>query len=396
MTPAHVLRLAVCVLITGATLSFQTKPDSEAPRWSKDLVPDLGRNPAGTYNLSGVAFLDDRRLLVHVVSRDLSRLSSRESPEVSSTFRLRAWVIDANSGEMEGLKEWGTRPYNSEVWVTSGGVLVKTGGILKLYSPDFAQARDLPLALDPNGSYFVSVSTSGQTIVISHYLRKEQNYVTHIDVLDARTLKIRGSWDQYPPIFRFSMSDKGFATVRDGVVAMTELGSAERSKVVTVSAALKRSCAAGGAGPRVVSDDLIVLRGCKEVLLVTSAGASISLDTFNGDGSPAASGSRCKPYNTETSGKVAVASDGARFVALALPALKIKKPVLGERRTCLDGLWVAVYDLTLKKRILAVNVDPLPENNYDFALSPDGSTLAILSDRKVSVYPVPVQPSQQR
>lgn len=273
---------------------------------------------------------------------------------------------------------------------------MKTGGILKLYSPDFAQARDLPLALDPNGSYFVSVSASGQTIVISHYLRKGQSYITHLDVLDAKTLKIRSSWDQYPPIFRFSMSDKGFATVRDGAIAMTELEGASRSKVVAVSSTLKQSCAAGAAGPRVVSDGSIVLRDCKEVLLVTATGASISLDTFNGHGSSAASGSRCEAYNAEASGKVAVASGGARFVALTLPTLKIKKPVLGERRTCLDGLRVAVYDLTLKKRILTLNVDPLPKNDYDFALSPDGSALAILNDRKVSIYKVLVQPSPLR
>lgn len=50
-----------------------------------------------------------------------------------------------------------------------------------------------------------------------------------------------------------------------------------------------------------------------------------------------------------------------------------------------------MYDLLQKKRILFVNIDPLPKNDYDFALSPDGSKLAILNDRNVSVCSVPTK-----
>ncbi len=56
---------------------------------------------------------------------------------------------------------------------------------------------------------------------------------------------------------------------------------------------------------------------------------------------------------------------------------------------------LVVYDLSLKKPVLTVDVAPLPKNDYDFALSPDGSELAILNDRKVSVCSVPVQPAER-
>jgi hypothetical protein len=49
-----------------------------------------------------------------------------------------------------------------------------------------------------------------------------------------------------------------------------------------------------------------------------------------------------------------------------------------------------VYDLRRKQRVLTVDVDPLPKNGYDFALSPDGSKLAVLNGRRASVYSVPV------
>jgi len=52
---------------------------------------------------------------------------------------------------------------------------------------------------------------------------------------------------------------------------------------------------------------------------------------------------------------------------------------------------LVLYDLHLRKRVLNLNITPLPELDYDFALSPDGSKLAVLNVRNVSVYSVPVQ-----
>jgi len=78
---------------------------------------------------------------------------------------------------------------------------------------------------------------------------------------------------------------------------------------------------------------------------------------------------------------------------LSLPAIDIKKHLLTEPSVCLTGLQVAVYDLSRKQRVFTVDVDPFPKNDYDFALSPNGSKLAVLNDRRVSVYSVPVPAS---
>lgn len=378
MSSIKVVRLIVC-LIAAVALVAQPKPSgSDGPLWTEEIGQELS-------NYAGISFLNNDKLLAYEVERT-GQLSSRESPEISSAFRLHVSLLDARSGKLILSRDWGTRLHSTEVQVTTGGVLLKTGAIIKLYSPDFAKARDLPLALDPNGSYFTSVSVSGQTIAVSHYFQKGHKYISHLDVLDANTLKIRRFWDQYPPIFRLSMSDERFVTVDTGVVAVNEFGSTDWSKVLDVP---MQRCPAGGSPPTMVSDQLVVLRGCQGVLLLSVAGMSSPLDAFNGRGTTAARGAPCLPY--KVSAKVAVASGGAQFVALTLPALKIKKPLLAESRTCLDGLDVAVYDLTLKRRVFTVSINPLPKNNYDFALSPDGSKLAVLNDRKVSVYLVTAQ-----
>ena len=60
----------------------------------------------------------------------------------------------------------------------------------------------------------------------------------------------------------------------------------------------------------------------------------------------------------------------------------------------LTGLRVVVYDLMLKKSIYSATIFPLPMYYYDFALSPDGSRLAILNDRTVLVCQIPGQSAE--
>ena len=394
MRSTNILGLAVCLWTAGPICAAQSTPANQSPSWSQEIVPDLSRaRPGvapdlfGSSNRAGVAFLDDEQLIVYAVE-PTGLFSSRQSPEISSAFRLRVSLLDAKSGKQVMTKDWGTRPHDSAVQITSGGVLVKTGAIVKLYSTDFAQSRELPFALDPNGSYFTSVSASGKTIAISHYLKRGHNWISHIDVLDANTLKIRASWDQDPPLFHLSMSDERFATtgIGNGIVSLTDFGSTGHSKVVSLVAALKQGCAASGIGPKMVSDESIVFRDCKEVLLLNASGVSSALEAFDGNGSASAASAQCGIY-MPASDRTAVAS-GAPLVAVSLPAIKVKKHLLTEPNVCLTGLQVAVYDLSRKRRVLTANIDPLPKNDFDFALSPDGSKLAVVNDHRVSLYSV--------
>jgi hypothetical protein len=388
--------------ITGSIFAAQSISLAQSTVWSQEVLPDLSRTSPGISpslldgSRAGVAFLNRDQLMVYAVE-PTGQLSSRRSPEISSAFQLRLSLLDARSGEIALTKDWGTRRHDSAVQITSGGVLVQTGGIVKLYSTDFAQSRDLPLTLDPNGKYFASVSATGNTIAISHYFKKEQSWISHIDVVDASTLKMRSSWDQDPPIFHLSMSDEGFITKDPfrNIVYLTQFGNTSQRKAIPIAGVLRQGCPTGGIEPKVVSEDLMVLRHCKAVLLLNVDGVSSLLDSFTGNESASGPLTQCGPYFAWLSGKTAkvAGTSNANFVALSLPAIKIKKHLLTEPSVCLTGLQVAVYDLSRKQRVFTVNVDPLPKNDYDFGLSPDGSKLAILNDRNISVYSVPVPAS---
>jgi hypothetical protein len=394
------LRLLASFWITGCIFAAQPTSLAQSPSWSQEVLPDLSRMSPGLPaslldgSRAGAAFLNTGQLMIYTVE-PTGHLSSRRSPEISSAFQLRLSLLDAKSGEIALTKDWGTRRHDSAVQITSGGVLVQTGGIVKLYSTDFTQSRDLPLALDPNGSYFTSVSASGKTIAISHYFKNERKWISHIDVLDASSLKIRASWDQDPPIFYLSMSDQRFITTDPfhNIVFLTKFGNTSQSKAVPNVGALRQGCPAGGIGATMVSGESIVLRGCKDVFLLNPSGVSSALHAFADNASAGPASSQCGTYIPSMFNKMAKVASGAPFVALSLPAIKIKKHLLTEPSVCLTGLQVAVYDLSRKQRVFTVNVDPLPKNDYDFGLSPDGSKLAILNDRNISVYSVPVPAS---
>ena len=394
------LGLLACFWIVGCILAAQPTSLRQSPDLSQEVLPDLSHTRPGvaphllgSSNRAGVAFLRDGQLIVYAVE-PTGQLSSRKSPELSSAFELRVSLLDVKSGKQILKRDWGTRPHDSAVQITTGGVLVQTGGIVKLYSPDFTEARDLPLTLDPNGKYFTSVSATGDTIAISHYFKKEQNWISHIDVVDASTLKIRSSWDQDPPIFYLSMTDERFIT-KDPfhrIVYLTRFGNTSQSKAVPLVGALRQGCPRG-IGFKMVSDESIVLWDCNEVLLLSRSGVFSALDSFTDSASAGPAGSQCGTYTPSMFNKVAMVASDAPLVALSLPAIKVKKHLLTEPSVCLTGLQVAVYDLSRKQRVFTVDVDPLPKNDYDLALSPDGSKLAVLNDRRVSVYSVPVPPS---
>ena len=145
-------------MLTTLAARQQKGPDSETPTWTKDALRDLSRPEKGASrfldsNRAGVAFLDEGQLIVYEVDLDTQELSSRASPEISSPFRLRLSVLDSASGKLIRTHEEGTRAHDSAVFITMGGVLVKTGDLLKLFSSDLTEKHDVPYTSDRSGSF---------------------------------------------------------------------------------------------------------------------------------------------------------------------------------------------------------------------------------------------------
>jgi len=378
-----ILQIASVALIWTMVLAFavpQGLSDGEPPIWATDVLPPLSRGQMSVTRppdarRAGVVFSDDTHLVVYEVGHDGGQPSAQTGAEVLRPFVLRLLLLDSTSGRVTLAKEERTRVQDATVLATSSGLLVKTGGVIKLFSPDLAQKRDVPFAVDRDSGVRMSVSPTGKTIMLNEVIQDSLNlFHSHLNVIDAATGKVRYSWNESPPLYHhYSISDEGIAalTLVGDFIAVSGFGTGKWARVGE-SAGL---CATGNM-PTLYSDQLFVY-GCDKLIAMSINGDVLMADPF--------------PKGDSPSVKATVSQEG-RLVAISLNTVEIKKHFLAESNERVTATHAVVYDVALKRRILAMNVEPLPKNDYDFALSPDGSKLAILNDRKVSVYSVPGQP----
>jgi hypothetical protein len=359
--------------------------DSPIPLWS---TPDFGMGSPNSSTLTqlkdryqglldtnraGIAFLDDKHVIVHEVEVDPTQLSSRRSPDISSPFRLHAILLDVGSGKLSLSKEWGTRAHESSVYVTNGGALLQTGNILRLLrSTDLEEYQKMALP-EPPCIYIVSVSTSQKTVMLNCIDQRAN--VIHFDVLDGSTLKASYSWSESPALYHYSsISDTGIAAVdfnKPKIIA-SEFGSKRWNSIGEGNGTVPNLSAFPNL-PTLVSDELLVDDRSK-FLLISIDGRLLMTSQ--------------PPTKDKISPEVRkiVVAQGGGFVAVASQNIDVRTHLFTEASMRILSVDVAVYDLTLKQCVLNVEIAPLPTNDYDLALSPDGSMLAILDDRKISVY----------
>jgi len=198
---------------------------------------------------------------------------------------------------------------------------------------------------------------------------------SHFAVLDGGTFKLKLTWTESPALNgdSYSISDTAMARnqYKDGTyyAIATEFGSRIWNPIWKES---ERFCPAP---PTFVTDNSFIY-SCRGLSLVSTKGEVLMADGFN--------------KGESLGGKIAVAQSG-RAVAVSLDRTKgidFWDTGKGVRLVATDLL---VYDPSIRKRLLTIELSPLPKNDYDFALSPDGSKLAVLNDRNVSVYSVPTE-----
>ena len=367
------------LFVTGWTTGSQSRGPCCEPLWTTQLAksyesPNLGERLTNKTLLhhhenAGVAFLDSARLIAYGVE-STGQLSSRANTDVSSAFRLHAVLFDASSGKLAFTKDWGTRPRGSSIQVTEGGVLIRVGDQMKFCSKSLEELHRSDLRdTGSSDSWAIRVSPTGKTIMVSH----SDRYERYFEVRDGQTFEVKRSWSDTPP-FRHNLY-----SVSDGAIAAADLNQ-ERILLSDFGSkrweALKVRFKIGCVGsPTFVSETLLINASCKKLSLLSTTGETLMEESFE--------------KNESVDGQEATVAKSARIIAVSLE--RGKGGGIFDTDVRRTGNRIALYDLVLRKRVLTVDVVPMPTREYDFALSPDGSKLAILNDRNVSVYSVPVQ-----
>lgn len=287
-------------------------------------------------------------------------------------------------------REWGTRSAGTAIIANHRGVIVRTGETIRLLSSDFVELQKVQLQdIDHGGEdvladWDMHISASRRSVLFNHYqvnLEKKAS-LSRFNVLDGDSFDLKHTWMETPALHdtAVSISDKAIAYVkhihgRDRIF----ISEFARGNWKPLWDHPGEDCYDSNVFALI--GDKSFIYACREFSLV-SDGHTLMRDKFGRGEWP-------------VSGKLSVADNG-RFIAISLSRIKTIHDVDLNPVDRLSELRVVVYDLVLKKRIQTVDISPLPQHYYDFALSPDGSELAILNDRNVSVCELPRQPGEMQ
>jgi len=306
-------------------------------------------------------------------NKDNPKLSKRGEDQ-SLPLLLRAIFLDAATGKITTTHDWpsGSR---SAIIVTAPGdkIVTRIGDELTLYGTDLEKVKSIRLPPSPVGAWGALPSPTGKNILLvtvnTPDLQKRRELMLWVQ---TDTLEIVHSWDAQP-IGSVSITD-------DEIILSTwcEYVDCPGLEVRNVSSDWK-AIGPGYTKPDFVDEFTFFLRGDRNqripARLVRTNGETIFTDKQPSEGGALWD-------------RPVVSSEGKRFVA---PGLKSEG---GNATLDINGHVVLktllVYDLPAVKQpqVLDVNV-PAIKDVMKFALSPDGSRLAVLNKEIVYIFDLP-------
>lgn len=297
--------------------------------------------------------------------------------------------IDVGTGKITTTRDWATDSREARIVAVHDGKLVTLArNVLALYSPDLTLVKSITLPSSGVLEWFPHTSPSGKNILFSSAELRKGSWIW----VETDSLKILGSWED---------SETGFLTISDGKLATSTCWSGHECSSVTVNANGGSAC---WPGPKCESK--IRIRGLETDWTTVATGEKYQRAEFvndemiflpgkdNGkligvDGKvlleePAAN----RSWGCWDTG-VVPATNGRRFLIPscpwrgAVPALDIASHQVLKQ--------VFIYDIDSHIQSMALSLKGSRiQNDMYFAVSPDGSKLAVLSDEFLQVFRLPL------
>jgi len=313
----------------------------------------------------GVIFGSRDEVICYFVTSNAGHLQKRDSGAASDPFQLQVVSFIAKNGAVKYRK---TLPahfgYSSVFANKEGNLIVRTGNLLRLYAADFSNVsaeRTLPSSGEYD-EWTLRMSPSGTTLLLDHY-SPAGSEAEILSALSLSTLvRVRGTRPRLFPTF--SMSDK--SVIRPDSESKNILIRTFDGPWSSVPAAL--SCVSNP----VFLDDKRVLDACGHEVVVLKVNGDILLRD------PIEKKEHLEQLTSSTlEGRLA-----------AVSAMQTTGGFADYGSVRRSRTTVLIYDVELGRRIVSVPVVPIPKQDYDFALAPDGSSIAVMSDNSMKLYAI--------
>ena len=374
-----------CVIdrpVTGTDLDNQT-PGSIAlgplgyARRSRRLLADFEQDAA-------LAWLGPDEVLFAFNSH---RLIERGSASPETTRMVRAVLLSVSGHSVLQSTDWGIRDFDRFFWqLNATRILVHVGDELRVYGNGLELERTISLG---GALRFLRTSPSGDSIVFG--TQRER----HSPVLHARLRDELGAEPEED--VEITMLDKDFRIVTSGITASglmppTLLNEGQVSlrpqpegdyrmalekweSTTATLARFKSTCA-----PQIssISPDLLFLVSC-----VTNIGEP-EYRVLHADGTLMLRG---QPGFRQLG--IEGAGNPRRFAVKFVSRLGNDPPGSRFSASDLEFAEIRIYRAEDGRRLGAVRVDDPPTSYGGFALSPDGSQMAVLSGSEIKVFALP-------
>lgn len=385
------MALSTCWAVLFATACFLTSGSARAPlrgtgstpkhgtvdpTWRSDLTDVVGGVSLGKVfgrvreyqglPQASLWFTNNDTLVATFVTREGQRnLSNRDALDATLPLRLRPVFLDANTGKVLATLDWPTDSRNAGIIAVHDGKFVtQRGNELTLYTPDLKASKQLRLPLLVESSWVAYPSPSGKNVLLLPSGHRAGSWLW----LETDSLQVLHSWED---------TQNGEVAMADDKVAMikcTWSHNCEPTIEIRTGNTAWKPIALGSrqSHPQFVNDDMLFLSGHPAKLIRADGEVVFVEDRFSACGS----------------GAVFPSANARRLV---VPSCKLKgsSPVLDMGGYQLLQK-IYIYDAPFHEVGFVLEVGgPKSRGLTPFAVSPDGSKLAILNDESIEVLQLP-------
>jgi hypothetical protein len=364
--------------ITISSLGYSPRPEKEIDEFD---------------NESAMAWLGPQELLIAFNPHKLIPRSG-VVPEVAPVRMIRAVLIDTLSSRVEETADWELSDSGPFLWQLSGNrVLAHMGNELRVYGTGLKLESRLPLA---GRLAFVRTSPDGQLMAVA-VLWERHSQQLHAQLRDTLGREPEEDVD-------VRILDKDFKTIAEStspsdLLPPTLLNEGQvnllaKSKMeyrlsllpwngeAISLARFTSSCLPEVSG---FAPDLLFVRTCNK------ADGTEEYRVLRSHGQVLVHG---KSDPQELGQEAAGNNQSMRFAVKVVHASRAAARGAVFHGADLDSEEVRVYRAEDGKRLAAVRVDTPAPSHGGYALSPDGSVLAILAGSRISLYAVPADGSK--
>lgn len=280
-------------LVIFAVLATQTpgNPAACRPLWETDLVRQydfnnfgksshLKRAPAVWETQEGTVFISPDLLAVYQASSEPDTpLRSRDQTGGAGRFALQLRFLRVRDGkEVKALHLPTDSEYSSVLPTHDGKFLIRTGDIVRLYSPGFEEvaSKNLPLShVFQHESWRLQVSPSGRNVYLEHAEMSRSESKSEGSLLDADTLRTTATFDTRGKSLKIA-GDSLLLGIKDyGTVVGEFKISAGWRPLFQVDLPGDASCGFGTTFLR-TNDPILATFGCNTLRLLSLEGKQLS------------------------------------------------------------------------------------------------------------------------